>query len=239
MSSNVQEIVPQPDLSSAAGTITRVPATVLNLVWEYVHFPTAWDFVDGEWLPQLSQLNFRNGLNGQTDGSPNAARQHVLGKGGTLIPPTHPKLGKFRNYRCSVPAYDPNSGAVGNYYCAAWERPTMVGNRNVRWDVDRAAQTDFRRLLVSAGIVEPISRVVAETKIDQLAGTLDHLRALPTNGQRASRIQAAEALLDAMLAGLDSIQDSFGEAEAAAPAPAPGAPTTRRRKLGQPVGGSE
>lgn len=235
MSSSVQEIVPQPDLSGSAGTVTRVPATVLNLVWEYVHYPTAWEFVKGEWLPQLGQLNFRNGLNGQAEGSPNAARQHAMGKGGTVIPPNHPKLGRFRNYRCSVPAYDPNSGAVGSYFCAAWEHPTMVGNRNVRWDVDDAAYADFRRALVSAGILEPISTVVAETKIDQLASTLDHLRALPTNGQRAGRIAAAEALLAAMQDSLATITDTFGEAEAAAPAPQPVAPTTRKRRLGTPT----
>ena len=239
MSSSVQEIIPQPDMAGAGGTVTRVPATVLNLVWEYVHYPTAWDYVGSEWLPQLAQLNFRNGLNGQSEGTPHAARQHAMGKGGTVIPPNHPKLGKFKNYRATVPAYDPNSGAIGQYYCAAWERPTMVGNRNVRWDCDAAAFTEFRRTLVTSGIIEPISAVVAETKIDQLAGMLDHLRALPTNGQRAARIAAAEALLDAMRASLDTISDEFGEAEAAAPAPVPAAPTTRRRRLGAPTVGAE
>jgi hypothetical protein len=239
MSSSVQEIVPTPDMTGTAGSVTRVPVTVLNLVWEYVHYPTAWDYTSGEWLPQLAQLNFRNGLNGQSDASPHAARQHAMGKGATLIPPNHPKLGRFRNYRATVPAYDPNSGAVGQYYCAAWERPTMVGNRNVRWDVDTATFTEFRRLLVSSGIIEPISRVVAETKVDQLAGTLDHLRVLPANGQRSERIATAEALLDAMRASLDSILDVFDDAESAAPAPVQPAPTTRRRRLGAPTTGAE
>lgn len=233
----VQEIVSQPDTSNAAGGVTRVPVSVLNLSWVFTHYPTAWTYEGGEWLPELSRLSFRDGLNGQANGNTNAPKAHATNKGATIIEPSNPKLGAFKNYRHTIPAVDPNSGAVGTYFCAAWEKPTMVGNRNVRWDVDGAALAAFRRLLVTAGLVEPISRVVAEGKIDAMEGTLDHLQALPRNIQRDARMAAMAASIDAMRASLADIKDDFIEADPVGTIAVEPPPQPRTRRLGKPAGG--
>ena len=113
----------------------------------------------------------------------------------------------------------------------------MVGNRTVRWDVDGAALAAFRRLLVTAGLVEPISRVVAEGKIDAMEGTLDHLQALPRNTQRDARMAAMAASIDAMRASLADIKDDFIEADPVGTIAVEPPPQPRTRRLGKPAGG--
>lgn len=236
----VQELVSRPDTSNAAGGVTRVPVSVLNLSWVFSHYPTAWTYENGEWLPELSRISFRDGLNGQSDGNTNAPKAHATNKGATIIEPSNPKLGVHRNYRHTLPAVDPNSGATGTYFCAAWEKPTMVGGRNVRWDFDENAYTAFRRHLITAGLIEPISTVVAESRIDALEGTLDHLRALPHNTQRDARMAAMEKSITAMRDSLSSIKDVFDEADPVATVAVEPAPRPRTRRLGPPsAGGAE
>jgi hypothetical protein len=233
--SSVQELVSMPDNTGNAGQTARVPVSTLNLKWVFTHYMTAWVFEGGAWLPDLTRLSFRDGLNGQSDGNTNAPKAHAQSKGATVIEPGNGKLGPYKAYRHTLPAYDPNTKAAGTYFNSMWEKPTLIGpgGRNVRWTFDQKGYDAFRALLVTNGVIEPITRVVAEGKVEALRSMVDNLKGLPRNTQRDEKIAAMIKMADEMEASLDSIEDVFEEEEETPIVVAP-APRKRTRKLGTP-----
>ena len=227
----IKELIATPDLAAEGGEVTRVPVDVLNLKWCYTHYPSNWTHEDGEWLPDLTRLSFRNGLNGQTNDNTDVPKAHAAKKGCVIIEPTHPRLGRFRNYRHQIPARDPNSGAMGTYYPSMFETATMVGARTVRWNFDAPAFREFRRLLVEIGLIEPISRVVAEGRIATVRNIIDQLQQIPQHStSRDERIAKMIASADAMEASLPTIDDQFIDDPVAAPRIEAPKAATRTRK---------
>lgn len=206
---NVQTIQSTP-VTEAGAAIKRVPVEVLNLQWVYCHYPMAWTYVDGEWLPELTQLSFRKGLNGQADdGDFRAPKMHAVAKGATLIEPNHPKLGKHRGYLVTVPGIIANTGAVGKYYCSKWESPTVLGARNVSWKSDIKGYREFLRHLIDSGIIEPVSRVAVESKISSISYNIEQLQSQPVNQFRQANIDRMSKLVEEMTASLDEIEEPF------------------------------
>jgi len=117
--SMAQEIAGEIDAESVTETRSRVPADVLNLRWVFAHFPLAWEFSGGGWIPELTQISFRKGLNGQSEDSNfNQHKQHVVNKGGTVIEQNHPRLGPYKNYRRAYPAFNSQTKQVGTYFAS-------------------------------------------------------------------------------------------------------------------------
>lgn len=185
----------------------RVPVDVLNLMWTWAHFPLAWEFVGGKWLPELSQISFRKGLNGQADdGNTAAPKHHIAAKGGVLIEPSNPRLGKYRNYIRRFPAYNAASKQTGTYFASMFETPTVIGGRHAKWTIDTAGYNAFREFLVEKGLIESIDPSVVAAKIEEKRGLVDHLKSLPTNQLRAERILSLEKMIEQMEASLDSVE---------------------------------
>jgi hypothetical protein len=132
---------------------------------------------------------------------------HAVAKGATIIEPNHPKLGKHRGYLVTVPGIIANTGAVGKYYCSKWESPTVLGNRNVSWKSDVKGYRDFLRHIVDVGIVEPVSRVAIETKINTVSYNIEQLQSQPLNTLRQANIDRMAKLVEEMTASLEDIQE--------------------------------
>lgn len=197
--SMAQEIAGEIDAEHVTENRARVPADVLNLRWVYAHFPLAWEFSSGKWIPELTQISFRKGLNGQAeDSSFNQHKQHIVNKGGVVIEQTNPRLGPYKNYRRSFPAFNSQTKQVGTYFASMFETPTVIGTRHAKWTIDTKGYADFRQYLVTKGIIESIDASVVEAKIDEKRGLLDHLKSLSSNQLRAERILQLEALITAM-----------------------------------------
>lgn len=211
--SQAQTIKPTP-ITEAASQVRRVPVDSLNMVWVYCHFPMSWAFKDGKWIPELSKLAFRKGLNGQeNDGDYRAPKMHAESKGGVIIEPTSPRLGKHKGYLVTVPAVIRDTGAVGKFYCSKWESPTVLGQRNVKWNIDSKGYEEFLDHIVDTGIIEPISRVAAEAKIDFVEGQIEHLMSLSTTELREKNIKKMTSELEKMRASLDLIEEAYEPAE--------------------------
>lgn len=204
------ETIQSTVVTEAAGQTTRVPVDVINLVWNYCHYPMSWTFKDGEWLPELTQLSFRKGLNGQgEDGDYRMPKMHAMNKGGVVIEPGNPRLGKHRGYLVTVPAFLKDTQSPGRFYCSKWETPTVLGNRTVKWRTDTVGYREFLLHLVDSGIIEPISRIAIEAKIDELSGRIDHLMSMPQNPLSDLTIERLKKDLEGMTKSLDSYEDEY------------------------------
>lgn len=205
-----QEIFGEVVQDQAAEAKARIPVDNLNLAWVYAHFPMAWEYKGGRWLPELSQVGFRKGLNGQPeDGSTAAPKAHIVAKGGTVIEQGNTRLGPYKNYLRRFPAFNSASRQTGTYYASIFEKPTVIGGRFARWTLDTKGYDDFRAYLVEKGLIESIDATVVQAKIDEKQGLVDHLKNLPSNPLRAERIAGLEKLVAGMMDSLST----FGEKE--------------------------
>lgn len=229
---SVHQFVGAPDTTGEGGDTPRLPVEVINLTWVFTHYVTSWAFEEGEWLPLLTRLSFRKGLNGQPeDGDTTMPEAHCAKKGGQVIKPGSPKLGMFKNYRTKIPAYKSDTGTPGDYFGTMWDRWSVVG-RKPRNKFDFKGFRDFRSHLVDNGVIEPITRQVAETIIETMEANVSNLKIQPNSPARAERIAAFEKQIEAMSASLDSIEEIFEEEEKVAPTPKA---SVRTRKLGKPA----
>jgi hypothetical protein len=202
------QIKSTPVTDAVSDDIKRVPVDVLNLRWVYCHYPTAWTFKDNSWVPELTQICFRNGLNSQSqDGDYSGPELHIAKKGGTIIRPNHPKLGKHKSYLVTVPAVKTDTRALGKFYCSKWESPTVIGGNVVKWKSDTKGYHEFLTHLVDSGIIEPISSAVVESKIDMVRGQIDNLMSQPSNEFRKATIAHLEAQLEGMIESLTNLDD--------------------------------
>lgn len=228
----VQEFVGAPDTAGEGGQKPRLPVEVINLTWCYTHYPSSWAFEGGEWLPLLTRLSFRRGLNGQAeDGDSTIPEAHASKKGATIIKVGHPKLGPFKNYRTKIPAYMQNGGAIGDFFGTMWDHWKVVG-RKPKNKFDYDGFRAFRKHLVTAGIVEPISATVADSIVETLENNITNLKNLPSTPSRAERITELTALASAMRESLENIEEEFENVEEEVIAPKP---VVRTRKLGKPT----
>lgn len=194
----------------------RIPVEILNLQWVWCHFPLAWEFKDGMFLPELAQVSFRKGLNGQPeDGAFSAHKQHVTKKGGNLIEPTNQRLGKYKNYLRKFAAYSSTSRATGFYFCSMFETPTLLGGRTVKWTFDGKGFDEFRRYLLDKGIVESIDASIVASKIEEAENFRDHLKSLPRTHLRDENIDKLDDKIEAMRAYLEKMDSTEAVPEAA------------------------
>lgn len=202
-----QEIIGEVVQDQAAESKARIPVDNLNLSWVYAHFPMAWEFKDGRWLPELSQIGFRKGLNGQPeDGSTAAPKAHVIAKGGTVIEQGNARLGPYKNYLRRFPAFNSQSKQIGTYYASMFEKPTVIGGRFARWTLDTKGFDNFRAYLVDKGLIEALDATVVAAKIEEKQGLIDHLKNLPATPQRSERIVVLEKLVAEMVKSLDAYE---------------------------------
>lgn len=78
-----------------------LPYSMGNHPWHYVHFAASWEWHDGlgAFLPQLGTLSRQPGVNGvDQNGDPTDAIGNLTARGGMVVQPNDPRLGKFAGY---------------------------------------------------------------------------------------------------------------------------------------------
>lgn len=119
------------------------------------YHPGRWQFVNGEWLPQLGTLKHDLGVGGvDKSGNMDHALIDSQKRGWTVIPmETTPDGNPY------VVRYPCNGGF---YHCTRWERPREMSGRVLPADVDTDGYHAWLRWLVAEGKVAPPSADILE-----------------------------------------------------------------------------
>lgn len=109
----------------------------------FIHHPARWQLVNGEWLPQLSEMRTDPGLNRiDKDGNADQAELHYRRKGWTIIP-WEVEPGGY------CVAFDGQSGLV---HLSKWQTPSVFGGV-VSYRSDAAGYWAFCLRLREEGII--------------------------------------------------------------------------------------
>jgi len=133
-----------------------------------VHFPNSWDMVEGEWVPQLTEVPVVPGVNfvgGTVDNEDlSQFREWLDRKGATYINPLDTRLGEFQGFlkrRDNLFAFWKNNNEYSHHYlgCGITDEVYKVvdGKNTVTYRTDGQRYNEFRKLLVTSGIVKPIT----------------------------------------------------------------------------------
>jgi hypothetical protein len=135
-----------------------IPADASPVFW-YIHHPSRWQLVNGEWLPALSEMRADPGVNRvDKDGNTDQAELAYRRKGWTIIP-WDAEPGGY------CVAYEGHRGPV---HLSKWERPSVfAGQLTVR--ADTAGYWAFAKRLLEEGTIRiPDERWIDLIIADQL-----------------------------------------------------------------------
>lgn len=186
--------------TSDGGTFAAQPAsrpagmaTMLNLpsnaAWWYTHHPAHWQCVDGEWLPDLTQMVAIPGLNRVDKNGDTALAEVHLSKKGMIVIPWEVEPGGY----CVQYA-----GSGGPVFLSKWEKPKLVAGQ-VRISNDIEGYRAFQKRLVAEGIVKvpdpDFINVIVERQ-ERLVN--EHRTRAPTHPGSALALPVAEKRLEEM-----------------------------------------
>lgn len=190
-----------------------------------LHYPSNWDLSkDGEWLPGLSEVDIKPGINrvGGIVGNENLSqsREWFIKKGATEINPTDKRLGKFINPICvknGLYKKDALGSPVHKHYylghkiCTLTTRQKNDGTIHVVPVTDQKIYDEFRRHLVQSGIVEPVSEEVLIRHLERLISARDSLsiydKLSETTQKHLDNIKKKIAIIQEQLAQLEGSED--------------------------------
>lgn len=166
------------------------------------HHPMRWDFVDGQWIPQLGTLVLDEGLAGvDKDGDDTLAHVHAERRGWSVLPlecvPPGTPDGQYLH------AYPCQDGGV--FHCTAWERPNTEGGAvgNPPTITDTAGYRAFCAWLVSEGHIPAPSPNAINAALNKAQLQLEEA------AKRAGRSPADLAEYEAVKARVDAMRDSL------------------------------
>lgn len=171
MSATFQTSATGPSIQGRAaerpGSMRELLPTNASPPFWYLHHPGKWQLVDGEWLPQLTEMRADPGVNRvDKDGNTDQAELSYRRKGWTIIP-WDLEPGGY------CVAFEGHRGPV---HMSKWERPSVfAGQLTIKSDT--AGYWAFcRRLLADGVIARPDERfidlIIADhtRKVDDLRG---------------------------------------------------------------------
>lgn len=171
MSATFQTSATGPSIQGRAaerpGSMRELLPTNASPPFWYLHHPGKWQLVDGEWLPQLTEMRADPGVNRvDKDGNTDQAELSYRRKGWTIIP-WDLEPGGY------CVAFEGHRGPV---HMSKWEKPSVfAGQLTVKSDT--AGYWAFcRRLLADGVIARPDERfidlIIADhtRKVDDLRG---------------------------------------------------------------------
>lgn len=151
-----------------------------------VHFPNSWDMVDGEWLPQLTEVPVVPGVNyvgGTVDNEDlSQFREWLDRKDATYINPADKRLGEFygflrkRGDLFKITEYSGFTPKCSHHYlgCGITDEVYKVvnGKYTLTYRTDGQRYNEFRKLLARTGIVKPITNECIE-RLSELKQTVN------------------------------------------------------------------
>ncbi len=153
MSSTPVRLKATPYKPGASEEGAGLPLDYANFPFEFVHYPSGWEFVEGfGFLPSLSEIQAVPGVNGVDKSLSTAkARAGAMKKGGTIIEPGDRRLGEYADYVVSYPVERGNK-----HFCflGTTFRP-LPGGKFLPVPKPELLHA-FRKLLVDKGVVAPM-----------------------------------------------------------------------------------
>lgn len=200
MSATFQTSAGGPSIQGRAaerpGSMRELLPTNASPPFWYLHHPGKWQLVDGEWLPQLTEMRADPGVNRvDKDGNTDQAELSYRRKGWTIIP-WDLEPGGY------CVAFEGHRGPV---HMSKWEKPSVfAGQLTIKSDT--AGYWAFCRRLLAEGIIARpderfIDLIIADhtRKVDDLRG-----RAV-TQPAVATSLNIEEERLAAMLAAKERL----------------------------------
>jgi len=189
--------------SGFEGTPAARPQAMANMLnmpsnaqWWYTHHPAHWQLVEGEWLPDLTQMVAIPGLNRvDKNGDTALTEVHLAKKGATVIPWEVEPGGYCMQF----------AGVNGPVYLSKWEKPKLVAGQ-LRVTPDEAGYREFRKRLIVEGWV----KVPDPDFIDVIIGRQErlvneHRTRAPVNPGSALILPVAEKRLEDMRAAKERL----------------------------------
>ena len=171
MSATFQTSATGPSIQGRAaerpGSMRELLPTPASPPFWYLHHPGKWQLVDGEWLPQLTEMRADPGVNRvDKDGNTDQAELSYRRKGWTIIP-WDLEPGGY------CVAFEGHRGPV---HMSKWEKPSVfAGQLTIKSDT--AGYWAFCRRLLAEGIIARpderfIDLIIADhtRKVDDLRG---------------------------------------------------------------------
>lgn len=185
----------------------RVPPIRNRFNFFFTAHPWKWEYSPEDkaaghsgWLPKLGRLNLIPGVGGVgPHGEVDLAIVAAQRRGNVVIMPSDTRLGPYRMYTQTFPTRGKTT-----VYGSIFDSVSVIGNR-ASWKFDDAAYREFRRHLITSGIVPDITEDVIEALVDDARSRLEQHRgrliANPNNPALALRIEAAEERIRLMEGG--------------------------------------
>lgn len=133
------------------------------------HHPFQWELVQTaddvfEWLPTFSKINEMAGVNGvqhtPSGVDSTVTRMKMSDKGHTIL---EREFGYVTRYP---------SKQGGFYYAMKWDVPKIIGNKTF-WKHDEQGYNEWRKLLISEGIIERPEIEIIELKLNDIDRKID------------------------------------------------------------------
>lgn len=180
---------PQPAARPAGmATLLNMPS---NAAWWYTHHPAHWQCVDGEWIPDLTQMVAIPGLNRVDKNGDTALAEVYLAKKGMIVIPWEVEPG---GYCMQYP------GTSGPVFLSKWERPKLVAGQ-LRITPDAEGYRAFCRRLVTDGIIKTPDPDFIDVIIERQARIVsEHQTRAPTHPGSALALPVERKRLEDMQA---------------------------------------
>lgn len=230
---------------SEAKAVDTLPASLRNDPFNFVHYPSswAWSALYG-FVPKLCEITHKAGANGVAEKvvggkvvgvDVNLAWAGSMQKGGLILNPSDPRLGKWMGFLKKTPC--DGGGFRYSFVGAGYVR---LANNTVNISEVGEPYQEFLAYLRDNGLVHPIDEQAVRLLIEQARDSLDktiqraggsnhpvHLaRASELQAQIAAMTEAYDKLKAAMVvdAGPGAEVATTGDADVAMPTPAAQAP---------------
>lgn len=217
------EIRPKGETYRPAESVaeTKLPPEFRNHPFIFVHYPTAWEW-DAEskrFLPSLSQIVLRPGVNGVGDDlSPRRAIGGSVAKGGVVVRPEDSRLGEWQNFVTRYPVRTPTGKGEAWHYCFRSQEFAVLPNGQAAVIEGSEDFRRFRAHLLDAKIIDEPGAVMVRAVVEvERRGLERKVREARDNPHRASEVEAKRERLAAMEAW---IAKRSGAGAVAAPATA-------------------
>jgi len=200
MSATFQTSASGPSIQGRAaerpGSMREQLPTLASPPFWYMHHPARWQLVEGEWLPQLSEMRSDPGVNRvDKDGNTDQAELAYRRKGWTIIP-WDVEPGGY------CVAFEGHRGPV---HMSKWEKPSVfAGQLTIK--SDGAGYWAFCRRLLADGIIARPDERFIDLIIADHARKVDDLRGRAvTQPAVATSLNIEEERLAVMLAAKERL----------------------------------
>jgi len=146
----------------------------------------------GEFLPRIEKIPLVRGAGGVgEDLDPAKLVGSLSKKGCQVFPRGYRPMGPFRNY---IKVWDSGRGPL---YSEPWERASKLPDGQIKFTLDEAKHTEFRRYMRDEGVVAPMSPEVWTLIRDRHVTEIDRLKEL-AQGAKSPKLEHMQNILDAM-----------------------------------------